>query len=59
MTRPRRSLRERIIAADVKVGRLLANATEARWKGNEKQARRLEEAAQKALDLYNKLSGNN
>jgi microcompartment protein CcmL/EutN len=53
----KRSLPERILAADTEVCRLLANANEAKEAGQTKRAERLYAAAQKALDKYNVLTG--
>jgi hypothetical protein len=55
--RVKRSLPERILAADTEVCRLLANANEAKEAGQTKRAERLYAAAQKALDKYNVLTG--
>lgn len=52
-----RTLHERTVHAYSEAARLLANANEAREKGQTKRAARLYDAAQKALDKYNRLAG--
>ena len=56
-TTKRGSLAERILAADHKMQRLLGNANEAAEAGDRVKASRIYEAAQRALDEYNRLTG--
>ena len=56
-TTKRHSLAERILAADHKMQRLLGNANEATEAGHKAKAKRLYDAAQRALDEYNRLTG--
>ena len=53
----RRPLAERINNADHEMRRLLGNAREADEAGHKAKAKRLYDAAQKALDKYNSLTG--
>lgn len=53
-----RTLQEKIIEADERGCRLLADANEAAENGNRAKADRLYEKGQYWLDRYNKLAGN-
>lgn len=53
-----KSLKERIIDAEVRGSRYLADANEAAERGNQAKADRLYEKGQYWLDRYNKLAGN-
>lgn len=55
----KRSLKDRLIEADVKGNRYLADANEAFESGKFKKADRLYESGQRWLDRYNELAGNN
>jgi len=57
MTKPKRTLNERIADADDRGGRYLADANEAAERGNQEKAERLYEKGQYWLDMSNKLRG--
>jgi hypothetical protein len=53
-----KTLNERMIDADERAARYLADANEAQESGREKEANALYEKSQFWLDRYNKLAGN-
>lgn len=55
MPRSKRTLQERIVDADIKCRRALADATDAKEAGKKKKAERLEDRAQYWLDEQNRL----
>jgi hypothetical protein len=57
MTHTKRTIEERIIEADERGGRFLADANEAAERGNHAKAERLYEKGQYWLDVSNKLRG--
>jgi hypothetical protein len=58
MTKPKRTLSERVADADDRGGRYLADANEAAERGDTAKAEKLYEKGQYWLDLSNKLRGN-
>ena len=58
MAKIEKSLSEKIAEADVRGGRLLADANEASERGNQAKAEKLYERGQYWLDRSNKLRGN-
>jgi hypothetical protein len=58
MTRTARTREERMVEAEVRSTRALADANEASEKGQKEKAERLYDRAQYWLDVYNKLAGN-
>ncbi len=58
MAKPKKTLRERQIEAEVRGSTYLANANEAAASGHHAKAERLYEKSQFWLDRYNLLAGN-
>lgn len=56
--RPKRSLNERKIDAEIRGSAYLADANEAKERGDHVKAEKLYEKSQFWLDRYNKLAGN-
>jgi hypothetical protein len=57
MKQPKKTLRERIIDAEVRGSTYLADSNEARENGQKEKAERLMDKAQFWLDRYNRLAG--
>lgn len=58
MTKPKRTLAERILDADARCNRYLADANEAEERGDKAKAEKLYEKSGFWRDRYNKLTGN-
>lgn len=58
MTKPKKTLAERIADADERGSRYLADANEAAERGDNAKAEKLYEKGQYWLDRYNNLAGN-
>ena len=59
MTKAKRPLHDRILEAEERASRYLADGNEASERGNHDKAERLWEKGQFWLDRYNRLAGNN